>query len=138
MENTPTPTSRNCAFACAYLSLFGAALVAWLHQAGAQPRWEAAFCCAAPVLLVAAWGWRRAGLGWMHAAAVLPLLQLLWLQNQPVALPPVVTALHALLCLACHAAACTAAMARLGLPAWPLPKMPAQPQFSWVTNLVLR
>lgn len=153
-----------------YLAAGGAAQVLWLDVVGTLLDPTAAGLCALPTLLAAlmALGSRadaphyRARL--LAAGALLPLMLLLWSQTRTTALPPVVTGLHALLVLACHAAAVTVTMDRLDLR-WPrpfgglvdrlpepaprpaqggahatLPRRvpPTRRQFSWVTSLVFR
>lgn len=109
-----------------YLATGGAAQVLWLDVAGTLLEPAAAAVCALPTLLaalLALTGRRDAALyrsRLLAAGAVLPLGLLLWSQTQAVALPPVVTALHALLVLGCHAAAVTVTMDRLNLR-WPQP-----------------
>jgi hypothetical protein len=114
-------TSKPCTPALAagivlYLAGFGAALSAWMAAHGSG--WHAADAVvnAAPTLLAA--GLALAGPArWRELLAIgllAPLLQLLWLQTAALALAPVVTALHALLALAVHAAAVTVVMERMG------------------------
>jgi hypothetical protein len=123
-----------------YLAAGGAAQVLWLGVAGTLLEPAAAVVCALPTLLaglLALTGNADSPLyrpRLLAAGAVLPLLLLLWSQTQVAALPPVVPALHALLVLACHAAAVTVTMDRLGLR-WP---QPPRLQFNWVTSLVFR
>ena len=135
----PTPPAYAAAITL-YLAAGGAAQVQWLDVAGTALHPAAAVVCAVPTLIVALLAltgraddprYRRRLLA---CGAVLPLLLLLWSQTQVATLPPVVTALHALLVLGCHAAAVTAAMDRLSLR-WP---QPPRLQFNWVTSLVLR
>ncbi|HZF80494.1 MAG TPA: hypothetical protein VEZ89_11965 [Rubrivivax sp.] len=135
----PTPPAYAAAITL-YLAAGGAAQVLWLDVAGTALHPAAAFVCALPTLLVGLLALTgradapqyRSGL--LACGALLPLLLLLWSQTQVATLPPVVTALHALLVLGCHAAAVTAAMDRLDLR-WP---EPPRLQFSWVTSLVFR
>ena len=130
----PTTTPAYAAAITLYLAAGGAAQVLWLDVAGTLLQPAAALVCALPTLLAALLAltgqadqpaYRNRLLA---AGAVLPLLLLLWSQTQAAALPPVVTALHALLVLGCHAAAVTVTMDRLQLR-WPQP-------FGWLIALL--
>lgn len=106
------PVPALAAWTTAYLALVGVAQMTWLDFAGAESTLARAACCV-PALAAAVLAFLprtpayRARL--LAAGALLP--PALWGACLSVPLPPVVVALHQLLCVASHAAAC-------GLAAW--------------------